>query len=544
MNGLNIIFGLFGGLGLFLIGVSKMSEGLQKAAGERMRRFLELFTSKPIIAVLTGAGVTALLQSSSTTTVMIVGFVNSGLMNLTQAVGTIMGANIGTTITAQLVSFDIYAIALPMIGLSALFYYFSKKKIQRHVALGLLGFGLVLLGLSTMSEAVQPIRTYEPILQSLVTFGEKPLLGILAGALFTVLIQSSSATTGIVIAASWQGILTLPAGLALIVGANLGTCITVILASIGSSLTGKRAALSHVLFNAFGVLLFIIFRKPFTNLVLLTGSSVARQIANAHTFFNIATTLILFPLLPYFVKLVMALTTGEDEVIIMKAKFLDSRTVHTPAALFNAQREAVRMGNETLTMVEQSVNAFLNSDLSLLERIDEREEMVNLLEKVITAYLAEANQHSMGEAQARAITNLMHIVNDIERIGDHAMNIMNLTIALDEGGRKISEAASADLQSMYEVVSRITREAMEALLHNDVAKAKRLVAEDDLVDEMEKLYRSNHIERVNEGLCSPEVGVLFLDSVSNLERIADHAVNIAEGVADIAFFKNNGFKKL
>ncbi|MDI9412365.1 MAG: Na/Pi cotransporter family protein, partial [Bacillota bacterium] len=481
---------------------------------------------------------------SSTTTVMIVGFVNSGLMNLTQAVGTIMGANIGTTITAQLVSFDIYAIALPMIGLSALFYYFSKKKIQRHVALGLLGFGLVLLGLSTMSEAVQPIRTYEPILQSLVTFGEKPLLGILAGALFTVLIQSSSATTGIVIAASWQGILTLPAGLALIVGANLGTCITVILASIGSSLTGKRAALSHVLFNAFGVLLFIIFRKPFTNLVLLTGSSVARQIANAHTFFNIATTLILFPLLPYFVKLVMALTPGEDEVIIMKAKFLDSRTVHTPAALFNAQREAVRMGNETLTMVEQSVNAFLNSDLSLLERIDEREEMVNLLEKVITAYLAEANQHSMGEAQARAITNLMHIVNDIERIGDHAMNIMNLTIALDEGGRKISEAASADLQSMYEVVSRITREAMEALLHNDVAKAKRLVAEDDLVDEMEKLYRSNHIERVNEGLCSPEVGVLFLDSVSNLERIADHAVNIAEGVADIAFFKNNGFKKL
>lgn len=544
MNGLNIIFGLFGGLGLFLIGVSKMSEGLQKAAGERMRRFLELFTSKPIIAVLTGAGVTALLQSSSTTTVMIVGFVNSGLMNLTQAVGTIMGANIGTTITAQLVSFDIYAIALPMIGLSALFYYFSKKKIQRHIALGLLGFGLVLLGLSTMSEAVKPIRSFEPLLQSLVTFGEKPLLGILAGAIFTVLVQSSSATTGIVIATSWQGILTLPAGLALIVGANLGTCITVILASIGSSLTGKRAALSHVLFNAFGVLLFIIFRKPFTNLVLLTGSSVARQIANAHTFFNIATTLILFPLLPYFVKLVMALTTGEDEVIIMKAKFLDSRTVHTPAALFNAQREAVRMGNETLTMVEQSVNAFLNSDLSLLERIDEREEMVNLLEKVITAYLAEANQHSMGEAQARAITNLMHIVNDIERIGDHAMNIMNLTIALDEGGRKISEAASADLQSMYEVVSRITREAMEALLHNDVAKAKRLVAEDDLVDEMEKLYRSNHIERVNEGLCSPEVGVLFLDSVSNLERIADHAVNIAEGVADIAFFKNNGFKKL
>ena len=544
MNGLNIIFGLFGGLGLFLIGVSKMSEGLQKAAGERMRRFLELFTSKPIIAVLTGAGVTALLQSSSTTTVMIVGFVNSGLMNLTQAVGTIMGANIGTTITAQLVSFDIYAIALPMIGLSALFYYFSKKKIQRHIALGLLGFGLVLLGLSTMSEAVKPIRSFEPLLQSLVTFGEKPLLGILAGAIFTVLVQSSSATTGIVIATSWQGILTLPAGLALIVGANLGTCITVILASFGSSLTGKRAALSHVLFNAFGVLLFIIFRKPFTYLVLLSGSSVARQIANAHTFFNIGTTLLLFPLLPYFVKLIMTLTPGEDEAIIMKAKFLDARTVHTPAALFNAQREAVRMGNEALTMLEQSITAFLNSDLNLLERIDEREKIVNLLEKAIISYLAEANQHSMGESQARAITNLMHIVNDIERIGDHSMNITNLTIALDEGNQKISDDASADLLNMYEVVYKITNEAIQALLHNDVVKAKRLVAEDDLVDEMEKLYRANHVERVNAGLCSPDVGVLFLDTLSNLERIADHAVNIGEAVADIAFFKKNGAKNI
>ena len=532
-----IVVGLFGGLGLFLLGMQLMAEGLQKAAGERMRRILELFTSRTSTAVATGALVTALLQSSSTTTVMIVGFVNSGLMTLSQAVGTIMGANIGTTITAQIVSFDIYSLALPLIGVGALLYYFVKKRLHRHVGLSLLGFGLLLLGLSTMSGSVDPLRDYPPFLQLLITLGERPLLGILAGTLFTVVVQSSSATTGLVIAFSWQGVISLPAGLALIVGANLGTCITVILASFGASVTARRAALSHVLFNLFGVFLFIIFRGPFVNLVALTGVSVARQIANAHTLFNVITTVILIPFLTRFVQLVTVLVPGEDLVIEQKPLYLDNRVVATPAALIGAQREAVRMGELAVTMVEQAVTAFLESNTELLEQIEQREEAVNALEKEITAYLAKANQFPMGESQARFLTNLMHIVNDIERMGDHAINIAELAQIRERDKLELSPGASEDLVNMFEVVLQISRDSLDALLHRNAAKATELIAQDDIVDDLEKRYRSNHIERLNQGLCLPEIGVLFLDVVSNLERVADHANNIAEAVADIAFAK-------
>jgi len=535
VNTSSVIIGLFGGLGLFILGMQLLADGLQKAAGERMRRILELFTSKPISAVLTGAAVTALLQSSSTTTVMIVGFVNSGLMTLTQAVGTIMGANIGTTITAQIISFNIYTLAYPLIAIGAVLYYFSKKKMQRYVGMGILGFGLLLLGLDTMSKSVSPIRAYEPVLDLLVAFGNRPLLGILAGALFTAVIQSSSATTGLVIAFSWQGILDLPAGLALIVGANLGTCITAVLASLGSSGIAKRTALSHVLFNVAGVLMFILFRRPFTSLAVWTGGTVARQIANAHTLFNVITTLILFPLLPYFVRAVTRIIPGAGTDLESKPQFLDERLIDTPAALISAKKEAVRMGALAVEMVNLAVSAFLEGKTNELDQIERREDVVNALEKAITAYLAKANQHSMGVNEARESVNLMHIVNDMERIADHAMNIVELAENREFSRLQLSDAAAEDLQKMFDVVHSISQSALEALGERDVQKATGLIAQDDLVDDLEKRYRANHIERLNQGLCNPEVGVLFLDAVSNLERVADHAHNIAEAVADIAF---------
>lgn len=533
----SIIIGLFGGLGLFLLGIQLLGDGLQRAAGERMRRILEMFTSHPLKAVLTGTAVTALLQSSSTTTVMIVGFVNSGLMSLSQAVGTIMGANIGTTITAQIVSFNIYSLAYPLIAIGALLYYFSKKKLQRYAGMGILGFGLLLLGLSTMSTAVRPVRDYEPFLNLLVTIGDRPILGILAGALFTAVIQSSSATTGLVIAFSWQGIISLPAGLALIVGANLGTCITVLLASLSSSVTARRTAMSHVLFNLAGIIMFIILRRPFTSLVLLTGGTVARQIANAHTFFNVVTTLILFPLLPYFVKIVTAIVPGEDIFLEARPKYLDERLMQTPGALLSAQKETLRMGTCAVEMVETAVNAFLTGEVDHLDEVQRKEEVVNSLETAITSYLAKANQYAMNVNEAREIVNLMHVVNDIERIGDHAINISELAEVREGGKHELSDAAKADLQNMFDEVVRISKGVLEALKDRNVAKATSLLDDDDLVDDLEKMYRANHIERLNMGLCSPEVGVLFLDAVSNLERVADHAHNIAEAVADIAFSK-------
>ncbi|MGI6674189.1 MAG: Na/Pi cotransporter family protein [Limnochordia bacterium] len=534
---IRVLVHLFGGLGIFFLGLQLMSDGLQKAAGERMRRILEMFTSKPLKAVLTGAGVTAVLQSSSTVTVMVVGFVNSGLMDLSQALGTIMGANIGTTVTAQIVSFDIYALASPLIGIGALLYYFTKKKLPRYAGKSALGFGLLLLGLSTMSSAVDPLKGYQPFLDLLVLFGRQPLLGILAGALFTAIIQSSSATTGLIIALAWQGVVDVPAGLAIAVGANIGTCVTALLASLTAGTAARRAAIGHLLFNVFGTLLFIVFRSPFTDVVQLTSAVTARQLANAHTLFNVGTTLMLFPFLALFEKLVTRIVPGEDEVIEMKPQFLDEHMIGTPGALFAAQREVLRMANYARDMVEQAVNAFRDGDVSRLRHIQQREEVVNILEKAITAYLAKANQESMNMEQARRFVNLMHVVNDVERIGDHAVNISELAEARAAQGLELSDAAREDLDNMYGEVMKMCRGAIEALAQDNAAQAASIVDLDDVVDDLEKRFRANHIERLNQGVCHPDIGVLFLDTLSNLERVADHATNIAEAVADIAFAK-------
>lgn len=536
-SGLGVIVNLFGGLGVFFLGLQLMSDGLQKAAGERMRRILEMFTSRPVKAVLTGAGVTAVLQSSSTVTVMIVGFVNSGLMNLNQALGVIMGANIGTTITAQIVSFNIYALAFPFVGLGALLYYFVPKKLPRYAGKSALGFGLLLLGLSTMSSAVTPLRTYQPFLDLLVLLGRQPLLGILAGAVFTAIVQSSSATTGLAIALAWQGVLDLPAGLAIAVGANIGTCVTALLASVTAGSAARRAAIGHLLFNVFGTVLFLIMRIPFANLVQATGASVARQLANAHTVFNVGTTLIVLPFLGSFAKLVTLLVPGEDEAIELKPMFLDERMIGTPGALVGAQKELLRMIGLALTMLEQAVSAFKQGDLSQLRQIEQREELVNTLEKAITGFLAKANQESMNVEQSRRVINFMHIVNDVERIGDHAVNIAELAEARVNESLELSEAAVQDLEHMFREVMKMCRGVEEALEQDNIRQAQEIVGLDDVVDDLEKRYRANHIERLNLGVCDTEIGVLFLDALSNLERVADHATNIAEAVADIAFAK-------
>ena len=347
-----------------------------------------------------------MLQSSSTVTVMIVGFVNSGLMNLTQALEYDHGINIGTTITAQIVSFDIYVLAFPLIGVGALLYFFSKKRFLRYLGKVLLGFGLLLLGLSTMSSAVDPLKTYQPFLDLLVLFGQRPLLGILAEQ-FSPLLFRVPATTGLVIALAWQELWICPQ-LAIAVGANIGTCITAVLAGTTAGTSLCRAAIGHVLFNVFGTVLFVILRRPFVSLVGATGASVARQLANAHTLFNVFTTLLVFPFLKHFVRLVTVLVPGRDEVIELKPKFLDDRIVETPGALFAANQEVLRMINVAVDMVEQAISAFIKGDKSLLHQIEQREQVVNTLEKAITAYLAKTNQSSMNVEQAREVINNAH----------------------------------------------------------------------------------------------------------------------------------------
>lgn len=529
-----MFLGLAGGLGLFLYGMQAMAEGLQKAAGERLRRILELFTSHPLVAVLTGAIVTVLVQSSSATTVMIIGFVNAGLMNLIQAVGTIMGANIGTTITAQIVSFDISHLALPAIALGFALNFLSKSRVTRYVGQSILGFGILFLGLTIMSDSLKPLRDFQPFIDLLVKLGRTPIFGVLAGMVFTMIIQSSSATTGIVIALSLQNLISFDSGLSIILGANVGTCITALLASIGASLTARRAAVAHVLFNVLGVLIALILLKPFSQLVLsISPNVVARQIANAHTIFNISTSVILLPFIKIFVNIVTKILPGEEEILECKPKFLDRRMLHSPAAILNATQEIKRMADLSLDMLKEAVEAFINNDTKMITDIRRKEEVVNELERSITAYLSDASQNPMTTKQYHLITSLMHNVNDIERVADHATNISELALEKIEKNIHISEVAMKELDMMYSEVIRIYTKAIELLQSDKREEAELLIREDDLIDKMEREFRENHIQRLNEGLCTPDSGMLFLDLISNLERVADHANNVAEAVAGV-----------
>lgn len=529
---LTSIFGLLGGLGLFLFGMQQMSEGLQRAAGDKMRRILELFTSRPLIAILTGALVTAVVQSSSSTTVMVVGFVNTGLMNLTQAVGTVMGANIGTTITAQVVAFDIGAFALPCIGVGAIIVFLSKNKSRQAVGLSILGFGMLFLGMQLMSDSISPLNEYEPFIDLLIKFGRTPILGVLAGFIFTAILQSSSATAGLVIALSIQGLIDLPAGLAIALGANVGTCVTAMLASVGTNLTARRAAIAHLMFNTIGVVTFLLLFKPFVSLVTMTSSDVTRQIANAHTLFNVSVTVLFYPFIHQFVAFVEKIVPGQDEQLERKPKFLDHKLVNSPGALISAQKESHHMAELSLTMLQDSFNAFINGDEKLINNVLRYEDVVNELERNIIVFLTEASQNPWSTNQSHQITNLLHSVHDIERVGDHSTNIVELAQSKIDHKLSLSPQAEDELKAMFTVVESIYIRAIDMMESGDISKAKALMREDDIVDQMEKDYRSSHIKRLGEGVCLAEIGVLYLDIVANLERIADHANNLAEAIAD------------
>jgi len=521
---------LLGGLGLFLFGIAKMAEGLQNAAGDRLRRILELFTSRPIIAILTGALATMIIQSSSSTTVMVVGFVNAGLMNLTQAVGTIMGANIGTTVTAQIVAFQITDFALPLIGVGAILNFLSRRKTVQNVGLSILGFGMLFFGMGIMSDSIAPLKEYEPFINMLVKFGQNPLLGVLVGALFTLIIQSSSATTSVAIALSLQGLIDLPSGIALTLGANIGTCITALLASFGTNVTAKRAAVAHVLFNFFGAVIFLILFKPFTYVVTHTGTTVARQLANAHTIFNVTNTIVLFPFINQFVAFIERIVPGEDFGPGSKPQFLDRNILNTPAALIAATNETLRMCDISLTMLQNSFRAFITGDQELMEDVLAKEETINKLEREIVSYLTAAADNPWTTKQHQKITGLLHSAHDVERVADLSTNIVELAQARIKHHVSLSDKAVEELETMFAKVESIYSRAIEVLRTEQIQAAENLIAEDDEVDRMEKQFRDSHINRLNEGKCHPEAGVLYLDVISTLERVADHGTNLAEAV--------------
>lgn len=523
-----------GGLGLFLFGMFKMSDGLQQAAGSKLRRILEALTGNVVVAVLVGIVVTAVIQSSSATTVMVVSFVNAGLMNLGQAIGVIMGANIGTTITAQMVAFKLERCALPAIATGLPLMLFGKKKSIKALGDTLLGFGILFLGITIMGDSLQPLRSYEPFVNLMITSSRIPAVGVLVGAVFTTLIQSSSATTSLLVTLASRGVISFQSSVPIILGANIGTTSTALIASVGTSLTARRSALAHLLFNVIGVILFLPFLGFVEPLVVALSAEVPRQVANFHTIFNVSVTLVLLPFVKQFKTLVTGLLKGQEFVIEHGPKYLDPRLAATPwNAVVQMKKEIVRMAKLCLDNFETAVKVFTGAEKQDRRRFDDIETVIDELEEAISYYVAKVSQHSVSEQHSNVLTAMIHISTDLERIGDHATAIMELADYRHEHDLPFSTQAQEELDAMIQEVLKVLNTAIKALETNDRNLASTVATMDDVLDRMEKDLRNQHIRRLNQGICYPASGVVFLDLLSHLERVGDHAVNVAESVMAI-----------
>ncbi|MBU3219744.1 Na/Pi cotransporter family protein [Clostridium algidicarnis] len=532
MNTMAIIIGLIGGLGLFLYGMKLMGDGLENAAGEGLKSILEKATSNKFMGVLVGAVVTAVVQSSSATTVMVVGFVNAGLMNLSQAVGVIMGANIGTTITAQLVAFKLDTIAPIFVGIGVAIVMFSKSTKRREFGNIILGFGILFMGMGIMGDAMKPIAESQQFKDLVIAIGDNWAIGIVAGLAMTAVVQSSSATTGILIALAGTGSIDMSIAIPIILGCNIGTCVTALLASIGTSKTARKAAVIHLCFNVIGTLIFIPLRGPLAQLVQqVSPLNVQRQIANAHAVFNITNTIILLPLSNYLILIANKVIKGEDEIEKVGAKFIDDRLLETPViALGQLIKEVLRMANKAKENVEIAIKAFESDDEKLVEKVYKNEKIINILEQEITTYLVKLSKTEVSDQQKGIIASTFHVVNDIERIGDHAENIADLTSEKIIKRLEYTNEALEELKQMYDYTIYSLQLAIESYENNDPNKVEELLNVEQRIDTLEREFRSSHIRRLNEGTCTATAGAVYLDIISNLERIGDHSTNIAENI--------------
>lgn len=532
MNIFNMLIQLIGGLGLFLYGMKIMGEGLENAAGERLKRILEKVTSNRFLGVLIGALVTAVIQSSSATTVMVVSFVNTGLMNLMQAAGVIMGANIGTTITAQMVSLDLSKIAPLFIGLGVVVTMAAKKKRTKELGYIALGFGILFLGMNMMSSSMKPLSHSEAFKNIVTVIGENRLLGVVAGLAMTAIVQSSSATTGILIALASANTIDIRVALPIILGCNIGTCVTALLASIGTNRTAKKAALLHLCFNVFGVVIFLPFTTLLGDLVTeINPNSVARQVANAHTIFNIIVTLILFPCAPLLVKLVNKILPGDARPEKEGAIYLDRKLIETPVvAITQVHKETLRMAELAKDNVKFAMDGFLTNDEELINRVFEKEKLINILEKEITDYLVMLSSKELSEEDNKIVSSTFHVINDIERIGDHAENIAELAKEKINEDAPIEGDAKKELIQMFNKTFEAVTLAMNSYKARDVDEANKIKAIEEDIDVFEKTLRESNIVRLNKKVCLAASSTIFLDLISNFERIGDHSTNIAESV--------------
>lgn len=529
------ILTMAGGLGLFLFGMELMSDSIEKVAGARLRRILEIFTTNRFMGMIVGIIFTGIIQSSSACTVMVVSFVNSGLMNLYQAAGVILGANIGTTITSQLVSFNLSKIAPLILLVGVVVMMFTKKEKVRKVAEVVVGFGILFVGLSTMSQAMANMKN-EPQVVNLLMSLKNPFLATLMGFALTAIIQSSSVTVSIVLLLANQDLLPLPITLYIILGCNIGACATAMLASMTGKKDAKRAALIHLLFNIIGtVIIYIALFVADDQIVELIKSISAdngRFVANAHTMIKIAQVIMLFPFTGWLVKMTYLIVPGEDQKVgyreSYQLKYIGDKVVFNPAtAVVEVVKELERMASLAEENLNRAMNALITLDEEDIEEVYEVEKNINFLNHAITDYLVKINQTTLPIEDLNSLGALFHVVNDIERIGDHAENVADAARQRKEEGVSISKEAQKELGDMLEMVNKIIRYAVEMFAKSDETHMQEIITLEDQVDEKERELQKKHVERLTKGECSPEAGMIFSDIVSGLERVADHATNIA-----------------
>ncbi len=539
MSVLSVILGLMGGLGLFLYGMKLMSDGLEKVAGAKMRSVLEFFTKNRFVGMLVGVLFTAIIQSSSATTVMVVSFVNSGLMNLMQAAGVIMGANIGTTVTSQLISFNLSEWAPLFVMIGVVMSSFCKD--QKVIRFGevVLGFGILFMGLSTMSSSMAVLKESPTITQLLGSL-ENHYLAILMGFLITAVLQSSSATVGIVLLLASQGLLDISICFFIILGCNIGSCVSALLASLGGKQDAKRAAWIHFLFNIVGSILILLILTvaldPITGFIEhISGYNPAREVANAHTIIKVVEVIILFPFIQWIVKLTYRIVPGKEQVGEegMKLEYIGEKNVFSPAtAVFDATRELERMGYMAVDNLKRAMDGLLDLDEKKIRKVYEVEKYIDHLNEAITDYLVELNQTTIPVDDARSIGGLFHVANDIERIGDHAENVADAAQMPIEQNLDISAQARESLTEMLGMVVQITTYALDMFSNNNQEHMQEILDLEDQVDEMERRLQQDHVDRLTRHECTPASGMIYSDIVSGLERVSDHATNIAFSIAE------------
>lgn len=530
------ILSMAGGLGLFLFGIRTMGDGLENAAGAKLKRMLEVLTGNRFLAVLVGFVVTAIIQSSTATTVMVVGFVNAGMMSLAQAVGVIMGANIGTTVTSLLIALNFSSVAAASVLVGVILMLASKKTVVKNLGAIFTGLGLLFLGIDMMSDSMAPLRESAGFMNFIVTVSEsplRPLFGIILGIVMTAVLQSSSASVGVLQTLAMQGLVPLKFSVFVLFGQNIGTCLTALFSTVGAKKNSKRAAVIHLLFNLIGTGIFILIAllTPYVEWIEKLSPDPMAQIAISHIVFNIVSTVVMFPFAKALVKLSCLLVPGKDDSESeMHCKFIDDRLLNTPPfAVMQVSKEVARMAKLARDNFETSAHALINRSDKDLDKVMENEEIINYLNHHITSYLVKLNALDITDSDSGYIARVFHAINDIERVGDHAINLAEAAQHNIGEGLKFSDPAREELNQLCGSVVTLLERSMAAFDNQSLSdnEAKELSDLEEHIDDLTLECQDSHIFRLNRKECNTEAGMLYLNTITDFERVGDHAINIA-----------------